>query len=106
MTLVDLYIQLLMPKTVREREYLKRVFGTGDNQRNNMDGVPGRRYEHEAEYRHGALVTGQPMCITRPDWPANSIFFAFSRPLAEGWPSSAGRWPRLLIGEKILDSSL
>ena len=45
------------------------------------------------------------MCITRPDWPANSLFFAFSRPLAEGWPSSAGRWPRLLIGEKILDSS-
>ena len=45
------------------------------------------------------------MCITRPDWPANSLFFAFSRPLAEGCPSSAGRWPRLLIGEKILDSS-
>ena len=31
------------------------------------------------------------MPITRPDWPANGLFFAFSRPLAEGWPGSAGR---------------
>ena len=50
-------------------------------------------------------VAREENVITRPDWPANSLFFAFSRPLAEGWPSSAGRWPRLLIGEKILDSS-
>ena len=55
--------------------------------------------------RHGTHQTRDPMCITRPDWPANGLFFAFSRPLAEGWPSSAGRWPRLLIGKKILDSS-
>ena len=36
------------------------------------------------------------MPITRPDWPANGLFFAFSRPLAEGWPGSAGRWPKIL----------
>ena len=38
----------------------------------------------------------RPMPITRPDWPANGLFFAFSRPLAEGWPGSAGRWPKIL----------
>ena len=38
----------------------------------------------------------RPMPITRPDWPANGLFFAFSRPLAEGGPGSAGRWLKIL----------
>ena len=50
-------------------------------------GAPGTLHADE-------LVT---MPITRPDWPANGLFFAFSRPLAEGWPGNAGRWPKILV---------
>ena len=58
---------------------------------------PERRASIKAACRSGLCVQ---YGITRPDWPANGLFSAFSRPLAEGWPSSAGRWP------KILDSSV
>ena len=67
--------------------------------------TPAHTRHRAAKAKRAPCGMAKAMCITRPDWPANGLFFAFSRPLAEGWPSSAGRWPRLLIGEKILDSS-
>ena len=65
----------------------------GASSRTSTYTVVGHRAARRAPGRGGA---GGPMPITRPDWPANGLFFAFSRPLAEGWPGSAGRWPKIL----------
>ena len=61
--------------------------------------VDAARGQQAAEVRQAGLQAEgdelrAPMPITSPDWPANGLFFAFSRPLAEGWPGSAGRWPK------------
>ena len=52
-------------------------------------GVYAQNHENDVERWTLCLLQGR---IGRP----MALFFAFSRPLAEGWPGSAGRWPKIL----------
>ena len=48
----------------------------------------------QAQRHMYVLLETRAMCITRPDWPANGLFFAFSRPLAEARTDGpAALWP-------------
>ena len=53
-------------------------------------GVYAQNHENDVERWTLCLLQGR---IGRP----MALFFAFSRPLAEGWPGSAGRWPKLQL---------